>query len=62
MLRDSGCAVPEELCYHLQAYSSVQAPGSIYCHKFCKVLDRKPFSVRCDIYKKTITEDSDGHI
>ena len=29
MLCYSGCAVPEELCDHLQAYSSVQAPGSI---------------------------------
>lgn len=24
-----GCAVPKELCYYLQAYSSVQAPDSI---------------------------------
>ena len=29
MLCYSGCAVPQELCHHLQAYSSVQAPGSI---------------------------------
>ena len=29
MLCYPGCAVPKELCYHLQAYSSVQAPGSI---------------------------------
>ena len=29
MLSNPGCAVPKELCYHLQAYSPVQAPGSI---------------------------------
>ena len=29
MLCYSGCAVPQELGYHLQAYTSVQAPGSI---------------------------------
>lgn len=29
MLCYSGCAVTKEFCYHLQAYSSVQAPGSI---------------------------------
>ena len=29
MLCDSGCAMPQELGYHLQAYTSVQAPGSI---------------------------------
>ena len=29
MLCDSGCAVPKEFCYHLQAYPPVQAPGSI---------------------------------
>ena len=29
MLCDSGCAVTKEFCYHFQAYSSVQAPGSI---------------------------------
>ena len=29
MLRDSGCAVSKEFGYHLQAYSPVQAPGSI---------------------------------
>ena len=29
MLCYPSCAVPEELCYHLQAYPSVQAPGSI---------------------------------
>ena len=29
MLRDSGCAMPKELCYHFQAYPSVQAPGGI---------------------------------
>ena len=29
MLCYPGCAVPKELCYYLQAYSSVQAPGSI---------------------------------
>ena len=29
MLCYSGCAVTKELCYHLQAYPSVKAPGSI---------------------------------
>ena len=29
MLCDSCCAVTKEFCYHFQAYSSVQAPGSI---------------------------------
>ena len=29
MLRDSGRAVSEEFGYHFQAYSPVQAPGSI---------------------------------
>ena len=29
MLRDSDCAVPKEFCYNLQAYPSIQAPGSI---------------------------------
>ena len=29
MLCDSCCAVTKEFCYHLQAYSPIQAPGSI---------------------------------
>lgn len=29
MLCYPGCAVPKELCYYLQAYPSVKAPGSI---------------------------------
>ena len=29
MLCDSGCAVPKEFNYYLQAYSSIQAPGSL---------------------------------
>ena len=28
MLCYPGCAVPKKLCYHIQAYSSVQAPGT----------------------------------
>ena len=39
MLCYPGCAVPKELSYHFQAYSSVQAPGRIYGHRFCKFLD-----------------------
>ena len=29
MLRDSGCAVSQKFRHHFQAYSPVQAPGSI---------------------------------